>query len=192
MPKIDNDKIFPFQYKDHPQLQSYINITIISSIIIVTSATYLLGYFFSIGYFDRLLFSTLNLSKSFQARFEGLNKYDNISGFYYVAGLINYFVGSTVLFFAAIIAYSKQKTLNIAGGYNNGMIIGTGIFYMITLFMTNISFFHHVGISEEKYVGKSTLFTASSFPFYVGLSTSFFSQVCAFSTAALFHRMKAH
>jgi hypothetical protein len=191
MPKLINDKIFPFHIKDHPQLQSYINITIISSTIIVTSATYLLGYFFSIGYFDRLLFSTLNLSKSFQARFEDLNKYDNISRFYYVSGLINYFVGIIALSFSAIIVYSKLKTVNIAGGYNNGMIIGTGIIYMITLSLTYILFFHHVGITEEKYVGTSRFFTAYFFPFFLGMSV-FFIQACAFSTAALFHRMKAH
>ncbi|MCQ1855278.1 hypothetical protein [Neorhizobium galegae] len=188
MPIINNDKTFPFQIKDHPQLQKYINITIISSIIIVTSATYLLGYFFYIGYFDRLLFSTLNLSKSFQARFEDLNKYDNISGFYYVAGLINYFVWSIFLFFSAIIVYSKRKTVNISGGYNNAMIIGTGIWYFIALFFTYILFFHHVGISEEKYVGTSRFFTVYFFPFFLGMSVLLL-QACAFSTAALFHRM---
>ncbi|KAB1086640.1 GerAB/ArcD/ProY family transporter [Neorhizobium galegae] len=109
MPKLINDKIFPFHIKDHPQLQRYINITIISSIIIVTSATYLFGYFFSIGYFDRLLFSTLNLSKSFQARFEDLNKYDNISGFYYVAGLINYFVWSIFYSFLRLLFIRNEK-----------------------------------------------------------------------------------
>jgi hypothetical protein len=187
MPIINNDKIFPFQIKDHPQLQRYINITIISSIIIVTSATYLLGYFFSIGYFDILLYSTLNLSKSFQARFEDLNKYDNISGFYYVAGLINYFVWSIIIYFSAIIVYSKKKTVNIANKYDNGMIIGVAIFYVIALLFTYLLIFHHVGISEKRYVGTSRFFTVYFFPFFLGL-VIFLFQTCAFSTAALFHR----
>ncbi|KAA9387102.1 hypothetical protein [Neorhizobium galegae] len=188
MPKLIDEKIFPFHIKDHPQLQSYMNITIISSIIIVASATYLLGYFFSIGSFDRLLSSTLSLSKSFQYRFEDLNKYDNFSGFYYVAGLINYFLWSIFLFFSSIVAYSKRKTANISGGHNNVMIIGTGIFYFIALFSTYILLFHHVGISEEKYVRTSRFFTVYFFPFFLGMSI-FWVQACAFSTAALFHRL---
>lgn len=68
------------------------------------------------------------------------------------------------------------------------MIVGTGIFYIIALFLTYILFFHHVGISEEKYVGTSRFFTVYFFPFLLGMSI-FFLQACAFSTAALFHRL---
>ncbi|MCQ1853385.1 hypothetical protein [Neorhizobium galegae] len=188
MPEINNSKIFPFDIQDHPQLQRYINITTIASIIIVTSATYLLGYFLSIGVFKDLLFATLNLSKSFQDRFQDLNKYDNFSGYYYISGALIYIISSIIVFSSAIFVYFKKQTVNIVGKYENGMIIGVLILYLIAFLLTYTLLFHHVGISEERYVGTSRFFTAYFFPFLLGMST-FFSQACAFSTAALFHRL---